>query len=127
MHGDSTLIDLERSAWDALTTSGEAAGAFYDAVLADEVLMLLPGALVIDDRQTVIDSMKGSPWDSVELSHERVTELTDSCAVVSYEASATRNGTEYQALFNSTYVRDDGEWKLALHQQTPLGQASGST
>lgn len=116
------LLDLEHSAWEALTTSGEAAAAHYDGVLAETVLMLLPGGLVIDDRDTVIDSMKGSPWDSVELSHERVTELTDGCAVVSYEAVATREGTDYEGLFNSTYVREDDEWKLALHQQTPLGE-----
>jgi hypothetical protein len=27
---------------------------------------------------------------------------------------------EYQALIASTYVRVDGAWRLAVHQQTPL-------
>ena len=27
---------------------------------------------------------------------------------------------EYHALFNSTYTRQIGDWKLAVHQQTPF-------
>jgi hypothetical protein len=36
------LIELERSAWLALSTDGDAAAAHYEASLADEVLMLRP-------------------------------------------------------------------------------------
>lgn len=112
------LLDLERAAWRALSTEG-AAPTFYDAVLADEVLMLLPGGMVIDDRATVIESMAGVPWSSYRLSDERVLELSPTSAVVAYRATATRDGADYSALFNSTYVLVDGEWRLALHQQTP--------
>jgi hypothetical protein len=49
-----------------------------------------------------------------------VLELTDGCAVVAYRATARRGGTDYTALFNSTYVRARGSWRLALHQQTPI-------
>lgn len=118
VHDD--LIELERDAWKALATSGEAAAEFYGRVLADEVLMLLPGGMVIDDRATVIDSMRGAPWDSFELSDERVLALGDDSAVVAYRATASRGGSDYTALFNSTYVRVDGAWRLALHQQTPV-------
>jgi hypothetical protein len=115
---DNELIDLERSAWEALSTEG-AAAPFYEKVLAREVLMLLPGGMVIDDRAQVIDSMRGAPWSSYELRDLRVLTLRSDAAVVAYSATAIRDGHEYQALFNSTYVREDGEWRLALHQQTP--------
>jgi hypothetical protein len=118
--GQDELIGLERAAWAALSSDGEAAAAFYSDVLADEVIMVLPGGLVIDDRSTVIESMRGAPWSSFELTNERVFELTDSSAVVTYQATAVREGNEYKALFNSTYVRQNGSWKLALHQQTPI-------
>ena len=114
------LIDLEHEAWKALTTGGAAATAFYERVLAGEVLMLLPGGLVIDDRAEVIASMGGDPWSSFSLSDERVIELTDDSAVVAYRASAHRGGVEYRALFNSTYVREADGWRLRLHQQTPI-------
>jgi ketosteroid isomerase-like protein len=112
------LMELERSAWQALATEG-AAGPFYDEVLADDVLMFLPGGLVIDDREQVVKSMDGPPWDDFELADERVVPLGPDAAVVAYRATARRDGQDYEALFNSTYVRENGRWRLVLHQQTP--------
>lgn len=114
------LVDLEREAWRALSTDGETAAEHYERVLAEEVLMLLPGGLVIDDRRAVIDSMRGAPWESFELSGERVIVLGDRTAVVTYRATAHRPDQDYEALFSSTYVREGCEWRLALHQQTPV-------
>ena len=113
------LIDREREAWRALSTPGAAAG-FYADVLADDVLFLLPGDLVIDDRQAVIDSMGGPPWSSFDLTAMRVVSLSPTSAVVTYRGSAVRDGQTYTALFSSTYVLDlAGSWRLRLHQQTP--------
>jgi hypothetical protein len=120
MSAEDDLLGLERAAWDALSSDGDAAARFYDAVLAREVLMLLPGGMVLDDRTEVIDSMRGSPWTSYELSDERVLVLSEGSAVVAYRATAQRDGGAYTALFNSTYVRVDGGWRLAVHQQTPV-------
>ena len=120
MSDHDALIALEHSAWDALSTSGDAAAAFYERVLADEILMLLPGGMVINDREAVIDAMRGDPWTSFELSDERVLDLGASSAVVAYRGTARRGDDEYTALFNSTYVRDGDAWRLALHQQTPV-------
>lgn len=114
------LIELERAGWDALSDSGDAATRYYDEVLADDVLIIMPGGMVIDDRQQVVDSMGGAAWSRYELQDERVLELDDDTAVVAYRGTATRGGEDYEALFNSTYVRKDGDWKLALHQQTPV-------
>lgn len=115
------LLELERKGWEALSTSGEAAQAFYAENLATNVLMLLPGGIVLDNRDEVIKSMGGAPWTSFELSDERVLELVEGSAVVSYRATARRGGSEpYTALFNSTYVREGDAWRLAVHQQTPV-------
>ena len=75
---------------------------------------------MIDDRQGVVDSMRGDPWDGFELSDERVLALDSNAAVVAYRATARRSGSVYTALFSSTYARDRGAWRLVLHQQTPL-------
>jgi hypothetical protein len=95
------LLELERDAWRARSTDGEAAATYYERMLAEKVLMLLPGGLV-------------------ELSDEHVLELDDRTAVVAYRARAKRSNQGYEALFNSTYVRANGAWRLALHQQTPV-------
>ena len=119
------LLELERDSWRALSTDGETAARHYAKLLAEDVLMLLPGGLVIDDRQQVIDSMRGASWDGFELTDERVLELDDRTAVVAYRATATRSDQDYEALFNSTYVRTNGAWQLALHQQTPCKTPAG--
>lgn len=115
------ILELEHEAWRALSTDGEAA-AFYADVLGRNVLMLLPGGLVIDDREAVIDSMTGVPWDGFEITDERVLELGDQAVVVGYRATARRSGRDYEALFASTYVREEGAWRLVVHQQTPIGE-----
>lgn len=120
MSSHSDLIELERSGWTALSSSGDAAGAWYEEALADEVLMLLPGGMVVDDRDQAIEGMRGAPWDEYELFDERVLALGEGCAAVAYRARARRGELTYEALFNSTYVREDGAWRLALHQQTPV-------
>ena len=114
------LLDLERAGWRSLSAGGEAAVAFYGEVLAAQVLMMLPGGLVISDREEAIRSMSGAGWDAFDLSDERVHPLTDDCAVVTYRATARRGGDEYRALFTSTYVFDGSGWRLAVHQQTPV-------
>lgn len=112
------LLDLERAGWEALSTDGGAA-PFYDSVLSEQVLMLFPGGFLIDDRAAVIASMGGEPWSSYEMSDERVLGLSDESAVLAYRVTAVRGDTEYSALVNSTYVRRQGDWRLAVHQQTP--------
>ena len=76
-------LELERAAWQALATEGAAAG-FFAEVLADDVLILMPGGMVIDDRDAVVASMGGPPWSSFELSDERIVSPTDDCTVVAY-------------------------------------------
>jgi hypothetical protein len=113
------LQELERAGWEALSTEG-AAAPWYEEVLAGEVLFLLPGGMVIDDRNEVVRSVGGPPWSSYELSDLRVLPLGAGSALVAYRAKATRDGNDYEALFASTYVRDGEQWRLAVHQQTPI-------
>lgn len=118
------LIDLERRAWQALATDG-AAGPFYDEVLDEHPLILLPGGLVMDDRAAIVESMSGAPWGSYELEDFRVVSMSSDhdvegdAAVVTYRARARRGDHDYEALMSSAYVRRHGTWRLVLHQQTP--------
>ncbi len=114
------LIALERASWDALSTSGEAAQAHYQDVLAKDVLVVMPGGLVIDDRDEVVRSMSGAPWDAWEMGDERVVELGDRVGVLTYRGRARRDDHAYEASFTSTYVQEQGVWKLAVHQQSPV-------
>jgi hypothetical protein len=114
-----SLIDLERRGWQALSSTPEAAVAFYEQVLDDEVTMLLPGGAVLADRTSILDSMAGQPWSAHRLEDFRVLQLTTDTAIITYSVHAERNSTSYSALMSSVYVRRPEAWKLAFHQQTP--------
>lgn len=111
--------ELERAAWRALSTSGAAATTFYAEVLDDAVTMLLPGAMVLRDREEILTSMAGEPWSEHHLEQLRTAHPTPGTAVVSYGVVARRGTVEYSALMSSTYVRRPAGWRLVHHQQTP--------
>ncbi len=118
--GPDDCLDLERQGWDALSTSGPIAAAFYEQILDSDVVMLLPGGMVLDDRRSIIEAMSGQPWASHTLTDlHALAPLPDVC-VVHYGVVATRAGTPpYSALVSSLYARRDDGWRLAFHQQTP--------
>ena len=49
-------------------------------------------------------------------------DLTPDSAVLAYRVAASRprRTTSTTRSLNSTYVREGDEWRLALHQQTPV-------
>ncbi len=114
------LAGLEERGWQALSSTGAAAAAFYQGVLDETAVMLLPGGMLLDDRAAIIDSVSAQPWSSYQLHGLRVFQLTPGAGMVVYEATAEREGDPpYSALVSSLYVRRPDGWKLAVHQQTP--------
>jgi hypothetical protein len=114
------LAALEEQGWQALSTSPDAALAFYDRVLDDAVEMLLPGGMRLVDRAAVLAAMGGPSWASHALEDLLVRQLTADSALVSYGVVARRDtAPPYSALMSSVYVRRGDGWKLVFHQQTP--------
>ncbi|MCL3859485.1 nuclear transport factor 2 family protein [Actinotalea sp. K2] len=114
------VIGVERAGWRALATSGAAATSFYDEVLDDEVVMLLPGGLVLTERSQVVASMGGEPWGSYEIEDLEALEVGPDTVLVHYRVRATRGDEPaYSALVSSLYARRGAGWRLVAHQQTP--------
>ena len=113
-----TLLEMETAGWEALKAgSGR---RHYASVLTHDAVMLLPGVGLLS-HDAALDGMDGQPWSWFQIRNPQVVALVDDAAVLTYRAQARRDfQPEYQALIASTYVRRDGEWKLALHQQTPV-------
>lgn len=108
---DSEMLELERRFW-----MGDA--DVYRDLLTADCRMALPGMGLVD-RQAAIDGIATGPrWDEVEFTQVQLQRLGDDCIVVSYRASARRAASPYEAVIVSVFALQDGQWKLAYHQQT---------
>lgn len=97
---------------------------FYDEHLANGALMVLPKPAGVLDRQATLESIRSADrWMNVSISNKNFVTPHQSTAILAYSVQADRGGsdTAYAALCSSTYVLASGEWRLALHQQTPSG------
>ena len=115
---EQTLIAREAEAWQALS---EGAGAdFYQRNLSPDALMVFPFGVL--DREAAIASLREAPpWTSYQIDEPRVIGLTETSALLTYLARAQRTGhTSYTARMTTVFVRQDGDWKTAFHQQTPI-------
>jgi hypothetical protein len=93
-------------------------GDTYREVLADDALVIVPGAVL--DKDACVAAMDESPgWDSVTLGPARIIH-DDATATVVYRFDGVRGATTYSATLASTY-RLQPERRMVLHQQTPEG------
>jgi hypothetical protein len=111
------LIAAERAGWSALTTSTGA--DYYRRHLSpDAVMVFSVGRMDRDEALTAIEH--APPWISFQIDEPTVVELTEESAVLTYRATARRDGQpDYHAWVSSTYVHRNGDWVLAVHQQSP--------
>ena len=99
-------------------------GEYYRRNLADAALMVFPDPAGIQVKDDILSSVTdASRWTDVALEEHRAIELSSGAALVSYKATARRAGEPkpYRARASSAYVHDGRSWRLAFHQQTPLG------
>jgi ketosteroid isomerase-like protein len=108
-----TLLQIERAL-------GGGDGDAYRAHLTDDAVVVVPGAAITREQTAhAIDATPG--WDEFEISDERLVELTPESALITYRWASKRGDETYEALMSSVYVKQaEGDWKLALHQQTPV-------
>ena len=110
------LVEVERRGWQALCTDGGA--DYYRDHLTDDALMAFPFGVF--DRQQSLEAMeRARPWSDFELQEPRVVALGEDSGVLVYRVTAHREGEEpFAAVLSSTFVRRQGTWKLAFHQQS---------
>lgn len=112
------LSELMRSERE-LTQRG---GDVYQERLTDDALVVVPGQVMV--KAETAAAIDASPrWDRTDFADERLVQITQEVAAVSYRFSGQRgDGPVYRALLSSVYVKRNGTWCLALHQQTPLDE-----
>lgn len=115
------LIDLEREFW----TGDE---AFYRANLSPDCRMIFPGVGILSREDAIRGIASGPRWRSVDMKDVQVTTLAEEVAVVTYAATARRDGdtTPYRAHVGSVYRTSENGWTLAFHQHTPSASEIGT-
>ena len=115
------LLELETQGWRALASGVEVAREFYGGLLSDDAVMLLPGGMVLEGKEAILESLDAQPWSTFEIEEPRVIPLGDAAAVLAYRVTAQRQGSSvYRAFIGSAYHRKDRTWFLGLHQHTPI-------
>jgi hypothetical protein len=115
MHGD--LIDLERKFW---TNDPQ----FYEANYTANAVLVFPRVGRIDRTTAVAaireENRRGHHWAEVNFDNVAAVELMRDVVLLSYTATARWNyeDTPSTILCSTLYVMDDGQWRVALHQQT---------
>lgn len=114
------LLAIERRLW---TNDAR----FYRAALLPEAILVFAETGVIGRDVAVAEiereNAEGRRWAEVEFSDVRRLMPADEVTLLTYRVAArwAQETSSVTALASSLYVRRDGAWKLAFHQQTQLG------
>jgi hypothetical protein len=109
------LLEVEEGFWN-----GDA--HYYDEHLAEECVMVFSAPVGVMEREAILESISESRrWMEVALTAPLVLEIDQVAVVLTYLATARREGdeTSVSVYASSLYVSEGTEWKLAFHQQTP--------
>jgi hypothetical protein len=110
------LMREEHAGWEAIR-EGRAAGYFGSKLTADAAMISPEGVL---DRRETIQSLHASSWDHFELHEPRLVRLGNHAGVLAYRAVVKDGDDVYEAWLSTTYLWQDGGWKIAARQETPL-------
>lgn len=97
-------------------------GNFYIEIMTTDAVMILVNDMILD-YEVITSSLKDpEPWDSYEITHLQLVNISEDTATLIYSARASRkNDVEpFHATMAITYTLVEGEIKLALYQQTTM-------
>ncbi len=117
--GMDELIELEHAGWASLCNG--TGDSFYGDLMTDDGLMVMANGAVMT-RKEVVDALAESPpWASYEIDDVQIVPVGDDAAALVYVGTGHRDADDppFVGVMTSVYVRRDGDWKLALYQQTP--------
>lgn len=112
---EQDLMTLEKGFW----TQG---GDYYREHVDEECLVAFAEMAGVHSNEEIAGMNPGAGnWRNVRLDEKGLVQLSDDAVVLTYEVDAERaSGEPYKALVSSGYVKRNGDWKMAFHQQTPL-------
>jgi hypothetical protein len=108
-----TLIAIEHEL-------AEGGGDAYRRHVREDAVIIVPGQ-ALDREQAIAGVEESGGWDEFSIDGETLVLLGDDAALISYRFRGRRGELNYEALLSSAYLMtENGDWKLAFHQQTPV-------
>ena len=120
-----TIVGLEKTFWQSMVDK-DADKAM--TMIADECLITGPMGTMRSDPEDYKRMTEVGDWelDKFEFSDVQVIFPADDTAIIAYKVhqTGTMRGQEMDlnCADSSTWVREGGDWKCALHTETILGQ-----
>jgi hypothetical protein len=112
---EQDLMAIEQQLW----TGGHEA---YETNVDQRCLVAFKEVAGMMTNKDIAATAENGRWKVVSLRPKGIANLSETSVVITYEYSAKRKDNEpYHALVSSGYVKRLDGWKLAFHQQTPLG------
>jgi hypothetical protein len=113
------LLDMEHAGWASLCNG--TASDFYGDLMADDGVMVLANGTVMNRDEVVHALRNAPPWAAYDIDDVRLVPLGANSTAIVYLGTGHRGGEEppFVGVMTSVYVERDGNWKLALYQQTP--------
>lgn len=118
-----TIVDLETKFWQSMVDKN---AKLAKSMIADDCIVTGPGgAMRIDpDKYEAMTEEGNWTLDQYEFSDLEVIFPTDDTAIIAYKVHQTGDmggqAMDLNCADSSTWVRDGGGWKCALHTETIL-------
>lgn len=127
---EQEIIETEQRFWDAMQKKdGEAAARLTD----DGCIIVGAQGVSAIDRKSMQKMTKEGKWELKQFSFNDKTRqvrfINDDIAIVGYTVSeqivVEGKTLQFDAHDSSVWVRHDGEWRCALHTESPAGDPFG--
>jgi hypothetical protein len=108
----SELLKIEKGFWFE-------GAEYYNRHIADGAVFVFPG-MRLGKENGVAAADQGARWDHLDLTDEKLIEVTENVAVLTYHAKDQREGQpHYTGNITTVYRLENSEPKMIFHQHTP--------
>jgi hypothetical protein len=108
----NNLLSIEKGFWFE-------GAEYYNRHIASEAVFVFPG-MRLGKEDGVAAADQGPRWDNLDLTDEKLIEITEDITILTYYAKGQREGqAPYTGNITTVYRLEDGEPKMIFHQHTP--------
>ena len=109
------VLAIEKGFW----TEADDPQYFSEHIAEGGLTVIEPMGFV--EKQQAVAMTADRPWDQVEMLDVQVRQITPDCVIVAYHGRGSQGGDRkpYMGSIAAAYVRQDGQWRLAISAHQP--------